>query len=76
PLAYWNPSVLTDKSGKAEVEFKLPDNLTTWRVLVVAVDKSHRFGFGSGTFRTSKKVMIEPALPSFLTEGDSLNSRF
>lgn len=76
PLAYWNPTVKTDKSGKAEVSFSLPDNLTAWRVLVVAADQKHRFGFGSGTFRAAKKVMIEPALPSFLTEGDKLNSRF
>ncbi|MBI3563370.1 MAG: Ig-like domain-containing protein [Gammaproteobacteria bacterium] len=76
PLAYWNPRVRTDTSGKAEVQFSLPDNLTTWRVLVVAVDKKHRFGFGDGTFRSAKKIMIEPALPSFLTEGDVLNARF
>ncbi len=76
PLAYWNPTVRTDASGKASVKFSLPDNLTTWRVLVVAVDKKHRFGFGTQTFRAAKKVMIEPALPSFLTEGDKFNSRF
>lgn len=76
PLAYWNPAVLTDKSGRAEVHFSLPDNLTTWRVLVVAADKKHRFGFGSGTFIAAKKIMIEPALPSFLTEGDQLKARF
>jgi len=76
PLAYWNPELKTDKNGKASFDFQLPDNLTTWRVLVVAVDQKHRFGFGSGTFRSAKKIMTEPALPSFLTEGDVLNSRF
>ena len=76
PLAYWNPSVITDSDGKAHVNFTLPDNLTTWRVLVVAADKQHRFGFGSGTFRATKKVMVEPSLPSFLTEGDKFKSRF
>ncbi|NQZ00349.1 MAG: Ig-like domain-containing protein [Bdellovibrionales bacterium] len=76
PLAYWNPTLKTDSSGKAKIEFKLPDNLTTWRLLVVAVDKSHRFGYDSGTLKVIKKLMIEPALPSFLIEGDKLKSRF
>ncbi|MEO0335533.1 MAG: alpha-2-macroglobulin family protein, partial [Pseudomonadota bacterium] len=76
PIAYWNPTLKTDSSGRAKISFKLPDNLTTWRILVVAVDKSHRFGFDSGTLKVSKKLMIEPALPSFLIEGDKLKSRF
>ncbi|MEZ4742829.1 MAG: alpha-2-macroglobulin family protein [Bdellovibrionota bacterium] len=76
PLAYWNPALETDLSGKANFKFKIPDNLTSWRILVVAVDKEHRFGFGGTSFKANKKVMIEPALPSFLTEGDQLKSRF
>ncbi|MDH4468339.1 MAG: alpha-2-macroglobulin family protein [Bacteriovoracaceae bacterium] len=76
PLAYWNPAIRTNSNGQSEFKFTLPDNVTTWRILVVAVDKKHRFGFGSSTFIASKKIMIEPALPSFLTEGDTLNARF
>ena len=76
PLAYWNPSLETDASGKAKFSFKVPDNLTSWRILLVAVDKEHRFGFGEAAFKVNKKLMIEPALPSFLTEGDKLKGRF
>ena len=76
PLAYWNPSLVTDASGKAEFSFTTPDNLTGWKILIVAVDKKHRFGFGGSSFKTAKKLMLEPALPSFITEGDTLNTRF
>ncbi len=75
PLAYWNPSVVTDDSGRAQVKFKIPDNLTTWKVLIIGVDKKHRFGFSENSFISKKKVMIEPALPNFLTEGDEFNPR-
>ena len=30
--AYWNPSVVTDAAGRATVDVRLPDNLTTWRL--------------------------------------------
>ena len=35
--AYFNPSVLSDASGKAHVKFKLPESLTTYRIMAVAV---------------------------------------
>ncbi|MEO6598607.1 MAG: MG2 domain-containing protein, partial [Polyangiaceae bacterium] len=35
--AYFNPSVLVDESGKAHVRFKLPESLTTYRIMAVAV---------------------------------------
>ncbi len=75
PLAYWNPSLISDLSGNATFQFKTPDNLTGWKILVVALDKEHRFGFDQTSIKTNKKLMLEPALPSFLTEGDSLTSR-
>jgi len=40
PLAYYNGAVITDANGKATVNFKLPDDLTTWRIMVVATATS------------------------------------
>jgi len=76
PAVYWNPSLITDPNGHAAFEFEVPDNLTTWRILVVGADQEHRFGFDSQTFATTKKVMIEPALPNFVREGDMFEARF
>ncbi len=36
-LAVFAPSVPTDANGRAEVKVKLPDNLTRYRVMAVAV---------------------------------------
>lgn len=72
PLAYYNGSVITDDQGKAEVSFKLPDNLTTWRVMVVATDGNLRFGNSEATFVTTQPLITAPVLPQFARPGDRL----
>jgi hypothetical protein len=37
--AFWNAAVRTDKDGKASVDFKVPDSLTNWQVVVTAVSR-------------------------------------
>src|SRR5690606_12285886 len=37
PLALFDPAVRTDAEGKAQVDVRLPDNLTRYRIMVVAV---------------------------------------
>lgn len=68
--AYWVAQVETDKKGRHKFKFKIPDNLTTWKILAVSVDENHRFGFGEGEFLATKPLTVEPVLPNFLLEGD------
>ena len=45
PLATFAPDVRTDAQGEATVKVKLPDNLTRYRIMVVAVDSGgSKFG--------------------------------
>ncbi|MGL5807501.1 MAG: Ig-like domain-containing protein [Xenococcaceae cyanobacterium] len=69
-IAYYNGSVLTDANGKATVNFKLPDDLTTWRVMVVATDGNWHFGNGETTFTATKPLLSNPVLPQFVRQGD------
>jgi uncharacterized protein YfaS (alpha-2-macroglobulin family) len=69
-IAYYNGSVLTDSQGKANVSFKLPDDLTTWRVMVVATDDKWHFGNGETTFISTKPLLSNPVLPQFVRQGD------
>ncbi|NET36737.1 MAG: alpha-2-macroglobulin family protein, partial [Cyanothece sp. SIO1E1] len=73
-LAYYNGSVLTDAAGKAQVTFTLPDDLTTWRVMVVATDGNLHFGDGETTFITTKPLVTNPLLPQFARLGDRLEA--
>lgn len=72
--AFFQPSVLTDGDGKARVHFKLPDSLTTYRLMAVATSDSDRFGFGQESIVTSRPLMARPALPRFLRAGDAIDA--
>jgi uncharacterized protein YfaS (alpha-2-macroglobulin family) len=67
---YWNPSLVTDENGEAHVTFILPDNLTTFRIMAVAQTPESDFGRGEASFRVSKKLMLQAALPRFVRAGD------
>jgi len=43
-LAVFAPAVRTDANGRAQVEVKLPDNLTRYRIMAVAVAGGKQFG--------------------------------
>ena len=68
--AYWNPSIVTNDQGEAAVEFTLPDNLTTFRIMAVAQTKDSCFGRGELDFKVAKPVMLLPSLPRFARVGD------
>lgn len=75
-VSYWNPSLKVSADGKASVSFDLPDNLTGWRVLAIAVDKNDRMGLGQGNFKVNQTIEIRPALPNIVREGDEFQASF
>lgn len=71
PLATFAPAVHTDAQGNASVAIKLPDNLTRYRIMVVAVDESgKRFGTGESNLTARLPLMVRPSAPRFLNFGD------
>jgi alpha-2-macroglobulin len=68
--AFFDPHIETDAEGRAGVDFELPDNLTTFRLMAVAVSDDDRYGVGSTTFSVNKPLMLRPALPRLLRAGD------
>lgn len=75
-VAHWQPSLPVGADGKATLRFSLPDNLTGWRVLAMAVDAGQRFGFGEGRFTSHLDTEIRPAMPNQVGEGDSFSAAF
>ncbi|MCM1983510.1 alpha-2-macroglobulin family protein [Lyngbya confervoides] len=69
-LAYFNGSVVTNRQGEAEIQFKLPDDLTTWRIMAVASDENLRFGTADTTFVSTQPLITTPVLPLFARPGD------
>ncbi len=71
PLAAFVPSVRTGADGRASVPVKAPDNLTRYRVMVVAVDAGGRqFGSGEANITARLPLMARPSAPRFLNFGD------
>ena len=72
--AHFDPNLVTDAEGRARVEFELPDNLTTFRLMAVAVSQDDRYGVGSTLLTVNQPLMIRPALPRFLRAGDRVEA--
>jgi uncharacterized protein YfaS (alpha-2-macroglobulin family) len=70
--AYWQPDVITGADGKAQVSFKLPDNLTTWRATARGVTADTRVGSAVQKTIARKDVIMRLEMPRFLTEGDTV----
>jgi alpha-2-macroglobulin len=75
-VAYWNPSVKADPRGRAQVQFKLPDNLTGWRVFAIAVTPADHLGLGDYKFSSTKLTEIQPVMPNQVTRGDRFTAGF
>ena len=69
-LAFWLGSVTTNASGEATADVKLPESLTTYRIMAVAGDRSSRFGRGEAEVRVNKPLTMKPTFPRFLAVGD------
>jgi uncharacterized protein YfaS (alpha-2-macroglobulin family) len=69
PLAVFAPAVRTDAEGKARIEFTLPDNLTRYRVTVVAATEK-QFGQSEANITARLPLMVRPSAPRFLNFGD------
>jgi uncharacterized protein YfaS (alpha-2-macroglobulin family) len=69
-LALFAASVPTDADGRARVPVKLPDSLTRYRVMAVAVEGGRRFGSGEATIVARLPLMVRPSAPRFLNFGD------
>ncbi len=75
PIILWAPNVKTGADGVAAFACEAPDNLTRFRVVAVAQTRTSQFGSGDTTFEVSKDLLIDPALPRFLREGDEVELR-
>jgi uncharacterized protein YfaS (alpha-2-macroglobulin family) len=62
--------VTTGADGKAHLEIKVPDNLTRYRVMVVAVAGGKKFGAAEANLTARLPLMVRPSAPRFLNFGD------
>ena len=70
--AFWSATVVTDASGKAAVEFDMPDSLTTWRATARAGSLDSHFGQSLSKVVCSKPFLVRLEAPRFFTQKDEV----
>lgn len=69
----WAPSVETDARGRAEIKFKLADNITTWKMAVIGSTEDGHIGMTEKEFKAFQPFFVEHDPPRVLTEGDEIS---
>ncbi|HIE13713.1 TPA: hypothetical protein EYP70_00400, partial [Candidatus Bathyarchaeota archaeon] len=69
PFALWKGSLVTDTSGKATAEFKIPEFTGNVRIMVVA-SSTKDFAKADFDVNVTEPLMIEPTIPRFLASND------
>ncbi|MGH7804485.1 MAG: alpha-2-macroglobulin family protein, partial [Candidatus Binatia bacterium] len=71
PVAFWSGVVRADASGKARVEFAIPEFQGAVRTMAVATD-GDRFGSADETTRVKDPIVVLPTFPRILSFGETI----
>lgn len=69
--AFWKNDIAADKEGKAQLTFKLPDNLSTFRIMALAAADGKYTSYEK-EFQVKKSLVVQPLVPRFMRAGDEL----
>ncbi len=68
----WQPLLETDASGRAQLAFKLADNITTWKMSVISSTFDGEIGIAEREIQSFQPFFVEHDPPRILTEGDQI----
>jgi uncharacterized protein YfaS (alpha-2-macroglobulin family) len=70
PTAVFLAALTTGPDGRAHATVKLPESLTRYRIMAIAVAGEKHFGAGEATLTARLPLMVRPSPPRFLNLGD------
>ena len=70
--ALWAGDLATDQDGLAQVELKMPENLTTWKARAWAIGAGARVGEAAAEVVTAKNLILRLQAPRFFVEKDEV----
>ncbi|MDR0355350.1 MAG: hypothetical protein LBJ64_06395, partial [Deltaproteobacteria bacterium] len=73
-LAYFQPDLELDENGQGQASFKLPDNLTTFKIYAVATGRGRLSGTGEADVLVTKDVLVRSSLPAYASLGDEFQA--
>jgi phosphatidate phosphatase APP1 len=68
----WQPLLETDARGRTQLDFKLADNITTWKMAVIGSTQNGEVGIVEKEIRAFQPFFVEHDPPRVLTEGDEI----
>lgn len=74
-ILYWNPAISLNKNGEAEIQFKLNDSLTSFKIRVLAYSEEY-FGLAESSIRSTQDVLTFSGLSSVLRTEDQTMARY
>lgn len=70
--AIWQTNLLTNNSGEVRFAYQLPDDITTWRTHILAMDEDLRTGQTTVLTKAYKPIKAQLYTPRFALQGDSI----
>ncbi|OGV37127.1 MAG: hypothetical protein A2X48_04770 [Lentisphaerae bacterium GWF2_49_21] len=71
---FWNPEIITDARGRAEIEMPLADSITTWRVDFDAIGSDGKLGGAGIPIKVFQDFFADLDLPVSLALGDRIST--
>lgn len=70
--AYWEAGKMANEEGLVTLRFKMPENLTDWKIRSWAMGPQTRVGEGAASAVTRKNLLVRLQAPRFFTETDEV----
>src|SRR5260370_22001999 len=70
---YVAPEIITDRHGRASITIPIADNITTWRMAMLASTMQGALGSGTSNLKVFQDFFTELDLPVTLTQGDQVS---
>jgi uncharacterized protein YfaS (alpha-2-macroglobulin family) len=70
---YVAPQIITGADGRASITIPIADNITTWRMAMLASTKQGALGSGTSSLKVFQDFFTEMDLPVTLTQGDEVS---
>jgi hypothetical protein len=69
---YWNPALITDDNGHAQLLLPMADSITTWRVSMIANSMDGQLGSATAPIKVFQDFFVDIDLPVALTQNDRM----
>jgi len=70
---YINPEIITDRDGNASICIPMADNITTWRMAMLASTQHGALGTATSSMKVFQDFFVDLDLPVTLTQGDQVS---